>query len=535
MSTKIGEPLKRFHGDERFDAIVIGSGIGGLTAAALLTESARMRVLVLERHYVAGGFTHVFSRRGYEWDVGLHYIGDVGHPRAPLRVMFDEITEGRLTWAPMPEVYDRIHLGSRTYDFPAGRERFRAAMIAAFPAERRAIDRYLELVRACVRASMLYFAEKALPIGVARVAGPLLRAWFLRYSDRTTRSVLEELTSDQELISVLTGQFGDYGLPPAESSFAIHAMVANHYLEGAFYPVGGAASIAAGVAPVIERRGGRVLVSADVSEVLIEDGRAAGVVAGGRTFRAPLVISNAGVANTFGRLIPRAIAAQHGLDRQLEELRGSVGHVCLYLGLEHTDAELGLRGTNLWIYPDRDHEGNIARFLADPEAPIPVVYVSFPSSKDPTFQERFPGKATIEVITLARYEWFSPWESGPWRRRGEDYEALKQRFTDRLLEALYERVPAVKGKIAYHELSTPLSTKHFSNYPRGELYGLDHTPDRFRKRFLRCHTPIEGLYLTGQDICSAGVGGGLFGGVLTASAILKRDLLGAARRRRRAG
>src|SRR5215472_18223681 len=123
-----------------YDAIVIGSGIGGLTAAAMLARHGGRKVLVLERHYTAGGFTHVFRRPGYEWDVGVHYIGRVNSPREQIRAAFDNLSEGRLRWNPMPDVYDRIQIGDRSYDFPTGIERFRARMKDYFPGESKAVD-----------------------------------------------------------------------------------------------------------------------------------------------------------------------------------------------------------------------------------------------------------------------------------------------------------------------------------------------------------------------------------------------------------
>ena len=93
------------------------------------------------------------------------------------------------------------------------------------------------------------------------------------------------------------------------------------------------------------------------------------------------------------------------------------------------------------------------------------------------------------------------------------------------LEKLYEREPQLRGKVDCYELSTPLTTENFCNYSAGEIYGLAHTPDRFNHRFLRPHTPIKQLYLTGQDIATAGVGGALSAGMLTAGAILKRNVL----------
>jgi phytoene dehydrogenase-like protein len=192
-----------------------------------------------------------------------------------------------------------------------------------------------------------------------------------------------------------------------------------------------------------------------------------------------------------------------------------------------------LEKTNLWIYPHHDHDENMERFAADPESPLPLAYISFPSAKDPDFQKRCPGRATIEVITMAPYEWFRRWEDKPWKKRGEDYEALKGRLSERLLEPLYAHCPQIQGKIDFSELSTPLSTRHFAGHARGEIYGLAATPEHFCEPSLRPQTPIPGLYLTGTDVCTLGVGGALFGGVLCVSAILGRDLRGSIAKRAR--
>ncbi len=525
---RIGTSYKQ-HRDlaDRWDAIVIGSGIGGLAAAAALSKLAGKRVLVLERHYTAGGFTHTFRRPGYEWDVGVHYIGEVSNPRSAMRRVFDFVTDGELEWADLGDVYDRIIIDDRTYDFVKGRERFREKLHGYFPKETRAIDEYLEKIRATSRKDQLFFAEKAMPGLVSSVFGGLMRRPVLKEARVTTRQVLESLTQDQELIGVLTGQWGDYGLVPAESSFFIHALVATHYLKGAAYPIGGASRIAATILPVIEAAGGEVVTNANVQRVLIEEGRAVGVVLeDGRELRAPLVVSDAGVANTYGRLLPNDIAEGHGLRPKLEVIEPSVAHLSAYIGLRGTTEELGLEKTNLWVYPTPHHEENVRRFIADKNAPPPVVYLSFPSAKDPDFQRRYPGRSTIEAITLAPYAWFESWENTAWKKRGADYDEFKGELEARLLETLYEQAPATRGKVEVCELSTPLTTRNFANHPRGEIYGLAHTPARFEQRWLRPRTPIKGLFLTGADICSAGVGGALMGGMLCSSAVLGRNVLG---------
>jgi all-trans-retinol 13,14-reductase len=522
---KTAEPYQRALRAESYDAIVIGSGIGGLGAASLLARYGEKRVLVLERHYALGGYTHVFRRPGYEWDVGVHYIGDV-HPGSMLRCIFDQLSDGRLKWADMGSVYERFIFGGEEFRFEKGKENLRRALEERFPAERQAIAAYFGLVARVVAAAQYFFMEKAIPAPLAAVAGRLLRWPFLRYARRTTRAVLESLTDDQRLIGVLTGQWGDYGLPPGESSFAIHALVTNHYFEGGYYPIGGASRIAETIVPAIAAAGGRALVNAEVAEIVVEAGRAAGVrmAADGAVIRAPLVISDAGAANTLGRLLPDGTRARIGALDAMRAVRPSIAHLCLYVGLEGTADEIGLPRANLWIYPSADHDATFRALTSGAEG-VSFAYVSFPSAKDPDFARRHPGRSTIDILTAVPYEPFAAWEGTRWKKRGADYEAMKDRLAGQLLDLLHAHVPQTKGRVATFELSTPLTTRHFCNYATGELYGLDHTPRRFEQRWLRPRTQVPGLFLTGQDIASCGVAGALMGGVVCASHILGRNLL----------
>jgi len=249
MTTRsIGTPYKRFHDNGRFDAIVIGSGIG---TAALLAKTAGQRVLVLEKHYTVGGFTHAFHRPGFEWDVGVHYVGQVHRPGSPAQALFEYLAEGRLSWHAMPDVYDRVNIDGLRFDYVSGRERLRDELVRAFGRERHTIDRYFKAIRQCTRRLPLYFVEKTLPPLLSRTLGQGLRAPFLRFARRTTGKVLDDLGASRELKAVLTAQWGDYGLPPGQSSFGVHAVIADHYFDGAAYPIGGASRIAASVLPTI--------------------------------------------------------------------------------------------------------------------------------------------------------------------------------------------------------------------------------------------------------------------------------------------
>jgi len=507
---------KRLEGP--YDAIVIGSGIGGLTCAALLSSLGK-KVAVLEQHYTAGGFTHSYSRNGYEWDVGVHYIGDMGSPNTIARKLFDFISGGDLKWAAMDDHYDRIWLGQQSYDLVAGPKSFRAEMVRNFPDEEAAIDEYLRRLESINAAMPSITMQRVLPGPLSKTLGLWRRYREPEWLNHTTRQVLESITDNQKLIAVLTGQWGDNGLLPEQSSFIIHGLIARHYMYGGYYPIGGASAMAESIIPMIQKSGGEVFTYAQVEEILVEGNRATGVrMADGEEIKAPLVISNAGVFNTFGKLLPKDASSRHGYDQALKSVKRSAASLCLYIGIDDTAENLGLPKTNYWLYRHEHHEAATAEYIENSDAELPLVYISFPSAKDPEFLNKYPGKATIEIVSFSPWEWFSEWADKPWGKRGEDYEALKEKFSQRLLAKLYQHFPQLEGKIDYYELGTPLSTEYFCAYDQGEIYGLDHDPSRFQQEWLRPKTRIDGLMLTGQDVLTCGVVGAAMGGLLTATA-----------------
>jgi all-trans-retinol 13,14-reductase len=505
-----------------WDAIVVGSGIGGLGVAALLARTGA-RVLVLERHTVAGGLTHTFRRKGFEWDVGLHYLGKVHDPDDPLRAVFDAVTGGALGWASLGPVHDQVVLGDDRYDFVAGREALEASLASRFPRERTAITGYLDRVERVAAASQGHFLERALPAPLAFLVRPLLGRAFRREAARTTADVLAATTADPRLRAVLGGRWGNYGLPPAQSSFGMHALVDEFYLGGASYPIGGAGRIARCIVPRIAQAGGEVRLGARVTSILVRRGRAVGVrLEGGDEVTAPVVVSDAGLHNTLGALLPEAHRPRRLLER-LAQQPLSGGHVALYLGLDGDAGELGLTRTNRWVHPSDDLDGNARRQGDDPHA-LPFVYLSAPSARDPAWVH--PRRSTVTAIAPAPYAAFARWRGQRWRRRGPEYEDLKERFTEQILTVVLRELPALRGRIAHRELSTPLSTEHFTAHPDGAIYGAAHGPARFDAAWVRPASPVPGLFLVGQDVTTVGVGSALMSAVLTASVILRRNVLG---------
>jgi all-trans-retinol 13,14-reductase len=502
-----------------YDAIVIGSGMGGLTTAALLSDLG-WKVCVLEQHYTAGGYTHSYERNGYEWDVGVHYIGDVGAPTRTRR-LFDYLSDGELKWAPMDDEYDRFYIGDKVFCAMAGKQAFRDNLLRQFPHEQPAIDRYLALLGEVGSALSSHSMARVLKPWQRSLAAPLIKWRRNETLYRSTWEVLSELTDNADLIAVLCGQWGDMGATPKRSAFLYHGMIARHYMYGGFYPVGGSWQIAKTVIPRIQRAGGEVFTYANVQSIVIEEGKVRGVVmADGHRIDCDCVVSSAGISNTFERLMTPDVAAAAGYARKMVGVQPSFAHLGVYIGLRQTAQELDLPRTNYWIYPHNDYDAAVEQFLADPKAPFPVVYLSFPSAKDPDYLNRHPGTATIEVVAPAPYAWFERWQDSTWGKRGDDYEAFKDALGERLMRYVYDKLPQLQGKVDYYEVSTPLSTNWFAGYGRGELYGLDHTVDRLQQEWLGPRTRIEGLWLTGQDTLTCGVTGAMMSGMMTTMAMV---------------
>jgi len=504
--------------DGTWDYIVIGSGMGGMTTAALLAKLGK-RVLVLEQHYVPGGFTHTFKRKKWVWDVGVHAVGEVTRHSLTGRLLH-ALTDGELKWASLGPVYDEFYYPDDfRIDFPDNPKQFRDNLVEAFPDEVPAIDAYLGHVREVSAAMKGYYLARTTPKGVgSRAANLLFGRKAAKLFRERTEEVINRLTNNHKLRCVLSAQWGYYGSPPSRSSFAIQALVVKHFLHGGYYPEGGSQEIAECLLRTVAEAGGWTAIHADVEEILVADGETTGVrLTDGRLVRAPRVISAAGVASTISRLLP-APYRDASWATGIKKLKPASAHVCLYLGFRGDIREAGCGSANKWFYESWSSEEECWD-ISNPDAlpGAPILYTSFPSLKDPLHDAGPDQLHTGEVVTFVPWETFEPWNDERWRKRGAEYDALKQKLHDRLLEQFLEHLPGLRDKVAYSELSTPVSTDHFVRPVQGSIYGLEPTPDRFANEDLRPRSPVKGLFFSGSEVASVGVIGAMMGGVLAAT------------------
>ncbi|MEV0456331.1 phytoene desaturase family protein [Catellatospora methionotrophica] len=512
--------------EQSWDAIVVGAGQGGLTAAAYLAAVGGQRVLVLEANAIAGGSTQVFRRRGrFEFDVGTHYLPECG-PGGVLHAAYqglglgERITFGRLD----PDCFDRIVLpGGLDVAVPSDPAGYRERMAAALPDEADAVRAYADLL------SELYEQVRGAvirPLGGAEnpAAGPAVPN---RWSTATLDRLMRHCGLSPRARTALSAQSLNYGLGPSQVSALGHAAMLGDYLAGAWYPHGGGQMLSATLLEVVDAYGGELRTRSRVGEILVEGGRAAGVrLTDGTELRAPVVVSNADYRRTMLELVgaehlPPAVAGR------AERAVMALPLVSVYLAVDA--AAVRPPAHNIWWYETDDVDGVYERLNAGEFERPEMAFLSSGSAKNPLHEAA--DHHTIEIVTVVPPGW-APWSAEPAvaesyaYRRDEAYQAEKERVGQLLLDLAERALGPLRPHLLHYEVATPLTQTRFAGATGGTPYGLATTPRQYGALRPDHTSPVPGLFLAGSSSRNGcGISAVTVGGVRCAEAVLGQSLL----------
>lgn len=518
----------REYTEEHYDAIVVGAGIGGLTSAALLAQKG-LSVLVVEMHYELGGCATVFSRvgkgQGYEFDVGLHYIGDCEREGLIPRILRGAGVEHVDFIEQDPAGFDSLYFPDFEFRIPRGAEQFKQRLLELFPREKKGIERYFKLLDQVWSIMGVH----GRPLKALQVYPRCMLA--LRHINATVAGFLDTCTHDQRLRAILTGQLGVYHQPPSRASLMGHAGVTMHFMQGSFYPAGGGQVISDRLAEAIESKGNKILLRTKVQRMLIEGGRVVGVefsnkALGTRCAYAPIVISNADLKQTMLNLVGESeISTRTAQRTKAYEMSPGMGVV--YLGIRRDLAQEGMRNTNLRIYPSYDFEAAYRDVQNDVLSERPHVFVGNASLKDPHNPKVAPeGITNLQLMSVTPSS-FSAWKiteqeykDGSYRKNPR-YLEMKEKFAAAVIRETERVIPNLSRDIVFQEVSTPITMMRYTDASNGTSYGMSLIPSQFLHNRPGAKTDIKGLFMCGANMRNGhGIFGAMTSGVEAAAMVV---------------
>lgn len=477
-----------------YDAVVIGAGLGGLSAAAAFARQG-FKVLVLEQHSVPGGYASAFTRPGgFTFDVSLHST-TVGLRNGVANLIsgFPEIED--VTFVPHKPLYRAIYPGHDIrvpHQDPAG---YVKVLKAAFPDDAAAIEG--------IFADMKGLADD---VGRLSASGQPDMASFptkfphlFKNFNRTWGAMLDERVRNPQLKAVISGLWGYFGLPPSKLSPFYYAMPLMGYLEGGgYYPVGTSQGISDALAALIKKNGGEVKLNTRVDRILVRDHAAYAVrTAGGAEYRARAVISNANAPDTFTRMMPDEKEFLKDLLARMDKLAISFSTFLVWMGLK-TDLvrKVGLKESEIFYNTSYDIEADYRDIMAGGLPENPGFGLTVYDNLGPGFSPK--GKNTLNIIVTQGYDYWKKYETDYFYGNKDAYTKEKMRLADILIDKVEKTLlPGLRKSIEVLEVATPLTNVRFTGHPRGAVYGWDQTLDNSGNRRFPQTTPIKNLYLAG--------------------------------------
>lgn len=458
----------------QYDVIVIGAGNGGLATAATLAEKGK-KVVVFEKHNIPGGCGTSFRRGRFEFEVALHQLSSMGTPEKPgaLRKQFKRYgIEDKIDWVEIKDLF-RVNFPDGTgVTLPADRKKCEDHLISLFPEEQKAILKYFETVYAFCSESAL-FAEKsgnntsepgAIKKAIMKFGFPKLYPTLARYALKSTQEVLDEFFESEKLQLALSAYWCFMGMPPERFPWSILAKCTNFYIEDKpFYLKGTSMVMNQALMEAVEQMGGTVHLNRAVTEILIEDEKAVGVVdEKGTIYRAKKVVSNISPHTTYGALLKEKDIPQSARD-YLKPYTVGISALTCFIGLDCPPEEIGFTTSFTLNYEslNANKDFNDAYKLLPEQDPLVATCYTV---DDPSISPK-----GTSIITAGTLKYSTEWE----KLSPEQYYEKKYEAGKRIIDRLEKMYPGLKDHIEEMEIATPLTHMRYLNHPGGAIYGYE--------------------------------------------------------------
>lgn len=460
---------------DEYDAIVIGSGLGGLSTGAHLARAGE-RVLVIERGDGPGGCAHAFRRGDYLIDPAIHIISQAGEGfLLDASLQFLGVRD-RVTMLELGDLY-----AARFPDFsmhvPIGLEEYIAAHTALLPDHAETVERFFRLVH------QIHHELHELPPQLnMRDLDAVVQQFpmMFKYSRATLQEAMDELLPDPRAQAICAAGWPYMGVPPSRLSFLTYCQATSAHLESPRYCKGSFQQLADAFVAALEMHGGELLLNTQVGKITIEDGRATGVtLATGQEVRAKAIVSNADARHTFEELVGEDRLPAPFMKR-LRRMTPSLSACALYAAttLDLTKLDVAYE---TFIYKHWDHQQTYDDILAGQPG---AMWLTVPTLLDPSLAP--PGEHLVILTSLAAYDIGEPWEEA------------KPRFTEALLGELTAMFPGIRDHLTFTEVATPPTFERYTLNSRGAIYGWEFTPLQSGSKRMPHHTPVAGLFLAGH-------------------------------------
>ena len=482
----------------KYDAVIIGSGLGGLECAHILSK-AGMSVLLLERGTQAGGCLQSYRRLGLAFDTGFHYVGGLDEGQS-LHSAFRHLGLLRLPWQRLDNHFDRVTIGNQTFSFAQGYDAFVETLTAAFPAERDALNKYADMLKQCGEQQ---FDALNPQTGESSVLS--------RFFETSAYQYLTETFHDPLLINVLCGTSLKMELRKESLPLFTFAHGNGSFIESSWRLKGDGSLIVNSLVDGIRMHGGEIICNAEVRELVEKDGKLVhAVCSNGEIYEGTIFISNIHPAVTCN-LVKQSSRMKKVYRSRITHLENTFGMFTVSLRIK--PQTLRYFNWNQYIYKEPDvwafHLKN---------NPVSGVLVScrIPEDGSKYVQQ-------VDLLTPMNWSECEQWSHTEVGRRGEDYKAMKKRVADECITLAERFIPGLRDRITGCYTSTPLTYRNYTLTPEGSAYGLRKDFRNPMITLLSPRTPISNLLLTGQNLMLHGLHGVTMTALFTCAEVLGKE------------